>query len=113
MSHDLSIKDGRIQALFRIMLERARLAKMIASDAVVTKDQTLLAVQDLLSLCQRDFEVVYRPEDAPIDELCSVCHLQLSSKASDQPDHIYYCRLKALKKNIIDVNYCFICYRWF
>ena len=46
-----SVNDGRVQALFRIMPERARLAEMIASDEVATRDQTLLAVQDLLSLC--------------------------------------------------------------
>lgn len=107
MSHDQSINDDRVQALFRIMPERARLAEMIASDEVATRDQTLLAVQDLLPLCRRDFEIMYRPGDEPVDQSCPECHMQLPSKARDRPDHIYYCRRNALRRTSIDVNYCF------
>ena len=113
VSHDSSSSDHRIQALFRVMSERARLAEMIASDKIVTRDQTLLAVQDLLSLCQRDFEVMYRPGDEPVDQSCPVCHTQLPSKASDRPDHIYGCRRNVLRRTWTDVNYCFLCYHWF
>ena len=112
-AHHQPVDDGRIQALFRIMPERARLAEMIASDEVATRHQTLLAVQDLLSLCRRNFEVMYRPGDEPINQSCPECRLQLPSKARDRSDHIYNCRRNALRRTSMDVNYCFSCYRWF
>lgn len=95
------------------MPERARLAELIASDEVATRDQTLLAVEDLLSLCRSNFEVMYRPGDEPIDQSCPECHLQLPSKPRDRPDHIYHCRRSALSRTSTDVNYCFFCYHWF
>lgn len=112
-SYDQSINDDRIQAIFRIMPERARLAEMIGLDGLATRDQTLLAVQDLLSLCRKNFEVMYLPGNEPIDQSCPECHMQLSSKARDRPDHIYYCRRNALSQSSTDVNFCFLCYRWF
>lgn len=111
--HDSLIKNDRTQTFFRIMLERTQLIKTIASDAIVTKNQIMLIVQNLFSLCQKNFEIVYCSENAFIDQSCLVCYLRLSSKAFDRSNPIHYCRLKTLKKNIIDVNYCFICYCWF
>ena len=107
------VHDGRVQALFRIMPERARLAEMIASDELVTRDQTLSALQDLLSLCRRDFAVMYRPGDEPIDHFCPECHSQLPSKARDRPIHIYNCRRNALRRTSMNVYYCFFCFQWF
>lgn len=112
-SHDKSTDANRVQALFRIMPERARLADMIVSDKIVTRNQNLLAVQDLLSLCQRDFAVMYRPGDEPIDNLCPVCQTQLPKNPRDRPDHIHNCRRDALKRTSVYVQYCFLCFRWF
>lgn len=108
-----SIHTDRIHALFRIMPERARLADMITSDNVSTRDQHLLAVEDLLFLCQRDFEVIYRPKEEPIDKSCSICHMQLSEKARDRSEHIHCGRRSVLKSTSSYVQYCFLCFRWF
>ena len=113
VSHDKSTDVNGVQALFRIMPERARLADMIVFDKIVTRNQKMLAVQDSLSLCQRDFEVMYRPGDEPIGDLCLVCHKQLPKKPRDRPQHIHNCRQDALKGTSVYVQYCFFCFRWF
>lgn len=104
------------------MSERARLVEIIVFDEPCTRDQHLSAVQDLLSLCQKNFEVMYRPENELINELCSVCDIQLPTKAKDRPDHIHNCRRSQMTKRIneqsllnesIQVQYCYLCFSWF
>ncbi|KAI9770979.1 MAG: hypothetical protein M1840_002683 [Geoglossum simile] len=56
------------QDLFRLMPERARLAEMMTSEKRLSMKEKLKAVEDLLSLCTRDLEVVYRPKEEPINK---------------------------------------------
>jgi hypothetical protein len=60
----------RAQALFRVLPERARLADRIKSKEPRTRVQRLSAVEDLLSLCMRNFDVMYRPGEEPVDGAC-------------------------------------------
>ena len=122
MSHDNLSDVHQVQALFRIMPECARLAEVIFFNELVTTDQHLLAVQNLLSLCQRDFEVVYRPGDEPISGVCPVCRIKLPQQAQDRPDHIHHYRRNELRRSIdqhslssgsAQVQYCFSCFLWF
>ena len=54
------------------MLEHARLAYKIKSNEPYTRGQRLSAVQDLTSLCERNFEVIYRLGEEPVDGACPV-----------------------------------------
>ena len=70
MSPDRSAAVSRAQTLFRVMLERARLADMIKSTEPRTREQKLQAVEDMLSLSTRNYEVMYRPGEEPADGAC-------------------------------------------
>jgi hypothetical protein len=120
MLHDKLTNIHQIQAFYFILSERARLIEMIVFDKLVTKDQHLLMIEDLLSLCRNDFEVMYRFKNELIDELCSICRIKFSKKAHDRSDHIHTCRQNELMTNInqqsllsesIHVQYCFFCFR--
>ena len=120
MSHDKLTNIHQIQALYRIMSKRARLTKMIVFDKLFTKDQHLLTIEDLFSLCLKNFEVMYRFENEFIDELCSICRIKFSKKAQNRSNHIHSCRRNELMKNIdqqfllnesVHVQYCFFCFR--
>ena len=61
-SYNKSMHTNQAQTFFRIMSERARFAEMINFNELCTKNLKLQAVQDLLSLCNKDFEMMYRSE---------------------------------------------------
>lgn len=123
ISHDRSSAIDRVQALFRVLPERARLADMIKSDEPRTRAQRLLAVQDLFSLSTRNFEVMYRPDEEPVDGACPVCRCKLPQVKRNRAGHIYACRRKEFAARIVDwqsagsasapVQYCFLCFKWF
>lgn len=50
------------------------------------------AVQDLLSLCTRNFEVMYCPGEEPVDGACPVCRCNLPEVKRNRADHIHSCR---------------------
>jgi hypothetical protein len=123
ISHDRSSAIDRAQALFRVMPERARLADMMKSNEHRTRAQRLSAVQDLVSLCRRNFEVFYRPGEEPVDGACPVCQCKLSGVVKrKRSDHIHACRRKEFVKRVkggpspvsypVLVKYCFLCFEW-
>jgi hypothetical protein len=123
ISCDRSSAIDRAQALFRVMPERARLADMMKSNEHRTRAQRLSAVQDLVSLCRRNFEVFYRPGEEPIDGACPVCQCKLSEVAKrNRSDHIHACRRDEFVKRVkggpspvshpVLVKYCFLCFKW-
>ncbi len=73
------IKTEIVQDLFRVMPERARVAEMMTTMRLLSADGRLKAVEDLLSLCTRDVEVMYRPKEVPINGECPVqsCRLPM------------------------------------
>ncbi|KAI9764757.1 MAG: hypothetical protein M1840_008026 [Geoglossum simile] len=67
------------QSLFLVMPECGRLAKMMASDEPLIEGEIQQAMQDLYSLCVRDYTVLYRLGEEPIDGACLVkcCRLKM------------------------------------
>lgn len=67
------------QTLFAVLSERHRLAKMIPSDELLSHSETLSVVRDLLTLCTRNYRVLYRPGQDPSVGRCSVegCNISL------------------------------------
>lgn len=65
--------------LFKVMPERQHLAEMIPSDKLLSHQEMLFAVNDLLTLCVRDYDVLYRPGETPTDGKCPFgdCHFKL------------------------------------
>ncbi|KAF8850630.1 hypothetical protein BDZ45DRAFT_731457 [Acephala macrosclerotiorum] len=107
----------RAQALFRAMPERVRLANMIQSTEPRTREQRLLAVQDLHSLCTRNLDVMYLPGEEPVHGACPVCLRPLPKGKRDRAGHIHNCRRKEFTAKAGagsgKVSYCFFCFRWF
>lgn len=100
------------------MPERARLVDMISFVNTCIRDQKLLIVKNLLSLCKRDFEVMYRLDKEFINEACSVCHDLLSELKRSRFEHIHACRRKEEAKRADEqfsneMQYCFLCFQWF
>jgi hypothetical protein len=77
ISRDRPSAIDRAQALFRVLPERARLADRIKSNEPRTRTQRLSAVEDLLSRCMRNFDVIYRPAEELVDGACPVCRCKL------------------------------------
>lgn len=77
-AHDLDRTD-LVQSLCLLFPERARLAQMLASDEPLTPEARWLAMEDLYTLCTRDFSVLYLPGTQPIGGACPVkcCRLEL------------------------------------
>lgn len=73
------IKTDFVQNLGLMMPERGRLAEMMATDRPLKQEEMRQAMQDLYSLCIRDFTVLYRPGEEPIDGACPVkcCRLKM------------------------------------
>jgi hypothetical protein len=102
ISHDRSSAIDRAQALFRVLPERARLANMIKSNEPRTRTQRLSAVQDLFSLSTRNFKVIYRPDEEPVDGACPVCRCELPQVKRNRADHIHACRRKEFTARTVD-----------
>ena len=68
-----------VQSLCLLFPERARLAQRLASDEPLTVETKWLAMEDLYTLCTRDFPVLYLPGCQPVVGTCPVecCQLAL------------------------------------
>ena len=68
-----------VQSLCLLFPERARLAQRLASDEPLTAETKWLAMEDLYTLCTRDFPVLYLPGCQPVVCTCPVecCRLAL------------------------------------
>jgi hypothetical protein len=124
ISQDRSAATSRAQTLFYIMPERTRLADMIKSTEPRTREQKLQAVQDILYLSTRNFEVMYRPGEEPVDGACPVCRSKLPEAKWTRADHIHTCRRKEYIATVwarkgsegtrsVRVEYCFLCFKRF
>jgi hypothetical protein len=60
------------------MPEVARIAMTMSRIKELSFDEKLLFVQDLQAQCARDFDVVYLPNETPIQEVCPAKGCQLS-----------------------------------
>jgi hypothetical protein len=77
-AHDLHRTD-LVQSLCLLFPERARLAQRLASDHTLTSEAKWFAMEDLYTLCTRDFSVLYLPGNQPTEGRCPVkcCQLEL------------------------------------
>ena len=75
-----SENDIRTRAQMLIMPEVARIAKAMSCTKELSFDEKLLFVQDLQTQCVRDFDVVYLPNESPVQGLCPVkdCQINIS-----------------------------------
>ncbi|KAL2220556.1 hypothetical protein M432DRAFT_542044, partial [Thermoascus aurantiacus ATCC 26904] len=53
-----------------VLPERQQLAQMIPLNELFTHSGMLSVVADLLTLCTRDYDVVYRPGEEPLGGKC-------------------------------------------
>jgi hypothetical protein len=72
--------DDLLQHFCLLRPEGCRLAKMIASDDPLSPAHTWQAIHDVLSLCTRDFTVVYLPGHEPVEGACPVACCRLNSE---------------------------------
>ena len=61
-----------VESLSLLFPERRRLAQRLASDAVMTSEERWLAMEDLYTLCTRDFSVLYLPGHRSANGRCPV-----------------------------------------
>jgi hypothetical protein len=89
-----------------------------------TRKQKLQAVEDLLSLSTRNFEVMYRPGEKSVDRACPVYRSKLLATKRTRADHIHIYRRKKYIATVkarkgsdhtgsVRVEYCFLCFKWF
>lgn len=105
---------GHCQALFGVMPERKRLAQTMKSNTARARHERLICVQDLTALSTRNFEVLYRPGEEPINGACPVCEGTLPKTRSNRVTHIHNCRRKEFTStNTGKVQYCYLCFSWF
>ncbi|CAG7932841.1 unnamed protein product [Penicillium olsonii] len=102
-----------------IMPEVARIATAMSCTKELSFDEKLLFVQDLQTQCVRDFDVVYLPNESPVQGLCPVkgCQINIASlKKRDRSTHIHGCirRQKAFGLQIpeSEVRFCYECMEW-
>ncbi|CAL5871597.1 uncharacterized protein PFLUO_LOCUS5850 [Penicillium psychrofluorescens] len=65
-------KDTHTRAQKFIAPEVARIASAMSCNKELSFDEKLLFVQDLQTQCGRDFDVVYLPNESPIQGICPV-----------------------------------------
>lgn len=65
--------------LFKVMPEHQCLAEMIPSDKLLSHQEMLFAVNDLLTLCVHDYNVLYQLGEMSINGICPFgdCHFKL------------------------------------
>lgn len=68
------------QSLFLLFPERRRLAQRMASDAIMTSEERWLGMEDLYTLCTRDYSVLYLPGHQPVNGRCPVKYCQCNLK---------------------------------
>ena len=73
-----SENDIRARTQMLIMPEIARIATAMSSNKELSFDEKLLFVEDLQTQCLRDFDVVYLPNESPVQGLCPVKGCQIN-----------------------------------
>ncbi|KAJ5829188.1 uncharacterized protein N7525_007441 [Penicillium rubens] len=114
-----SENDIRARAQMLIMPEVARIATAMSSTKELSFDEKLLFVEDLQTQCLRDFDVVYLPNESPVQGLCPVkgCQINIASlRKCDRSAHIHGCirREKAFGLQISEseMRFCYECMDW-
>lgn len=66
------ISDNNVSTLAQslIMPEIAKLSSLMSSDRELSFDEMLAFVDDLKTLCERDYDVFYLPQQNPVEDEC-------------------------------------------
>ncbi|KAI2791350.1 hypothetical protein POX_c04207 [Penicillium oxalicum] len=108
----------RVQAL--IMPDFARISTLMNFDGELSFDEMLLFVEDLKNHCERDFDVIYLPQESPVKGRCPArdCNEEITRlKKTDRSTHIHNCvrREIALNHQVLEseLKFCYECMKWF
>lgn len=77
---------------------------MIKSNDFRTREQKLSVVEDLTSLCKKDFKAMYRPGKEPVNGAYPVCSYRLPDKKPNRASHIHACRRREFAANARGVS---------
>ncbi|KAA8642336.1 uncharacterized protein ATNIH1004_011280 [Aspergillus tanneri] len=69
---DVIVYNDITHCLFRAQPDRQRVAEMMPSDKLLSYQETLSMVENLLSYCTKDYNVFYRPGEEPVNGRCPV-----------------------------------------
>lgn len=75
---DNESKTDLAPSIYKLFPERGRLAQAMASTSVLSVDEMWAALQDLLTLCLRDVDVLYLPGSRPVDGECPICRRRMN-----------------------------------
>ncbi|KAJ5456181.1 hypothetical protein N7530_011455 [Penicillium desertorum] len=119
-SPDEPERNACTRALALIMPEIGRLAAIMSSTDPMSFDEKLLFMKDLQKQCSRNYDVIYLPNEAPVNGKCPVasCQEDVHSMAkSSRSAHIHECirTYKASQFGVskLDMKFCYECMQWF
>ncbi|RMZ39099.1 anticoagulant protein C [Aspergillus flavus] len=114
------VKDICTRAQYLIMPELARIATAMACTAELTFEEKLFFLGDLRTLCSRKEDVIYLPNEQPIEGFCPAqgCQLEIENLTkSERSAHIHECirREKGLALQVPNsrLHFCYECMEWF
>ncbi|KIW56900.1 hypothetical protein, variant [Exophiala xenobiotica] len=103
---------GRVR---RLDPPRDRLASSLFLDVPLRSPEGRAALQDMITLCQENPKVAYRPSLRPENGRCpvSTCAVEMGSiRLAARWDHIYRCHKASLAAKHGFAELCFHCDRW-
>ncbi|KAL4869119.1 hypothetical protein BDV12DRAFT_208701 [Aspergillus spectabilis] len=116
--HEHKEQTTQKQVLCKIMPELGRIAAIISFNKPLAFDEKATVVQDLYTHCQRDFDVVYRPGEEPIEGKCPVnaCNQSMKTlkRKTQRSQHIHSCcrqeNSDTMHIPLRQVSYCWECF---
>ncbi|KAF5857607.1 hypothetical protein ETB97_005536 [Aspergillus alliaceus] len=110
-------RSAEKQVLCKFMPELGRLAAVMSSNEPLSFDEKASVVKDLFTQCLRDFDVVYRPGEEPVEKRCPVASCGKLLEPMEKPlrsTHIHSCIRREVARNrnipLQLVKYCWECY---
>ncbi|KAE8380696.1 hypothetical protein BDV26DRAFT_302608 [Aspergillus bertholletiae] len=108
------------QAQYKVMPELDRLADIMSSNVPLLFNEKAVVVRDLYTQCLRDFDVVYRPGEEPVEGRCPVASCGHSLEMLKKPtrsNHIHTCVRQEVSRTmgipLRQVKYCWECFIFF
>ncbi|KAK6810460.1 hypothetical protein RU639_013781 [Aspergillus parasiticus] len=105
------------QALCKLMPELGRLAAVMSSNEPLSFDEKASVVKDLFTQCLRDFDVVYRPGEEPVEKRCPVASCRKLLEPMEKPlrsRRIHSCIQRESARDLHiplqQIKYCWECY---
>ena len=70
-------KTDLAPSIYQLFPERGRLAQAMASTSALPAEEMWAALEDLLTLCLQDVDVLYLPGSRPQDGACPICQRRM------------------------------------